>query len=91
MCCVLSALLFLGPRAAILVWWLMNPARFTETFPNTLILIFGTLFLPATTLIYTVVFPGGIFGLDWFWLGLGLLIDLSLYGGGAYSRRRRFK
>lgn len=90
MCCVLSALLFVGPRAAILVWWLLNPARFTETFPNTLILIAGTLFLPSTTLIYTLVFPGGIFGLDWLWLGIGVLIDLSLYGGGAYSRRRRY-
>jgi len=54
-----------------------------------LTLIAGTLFLLATTPIYTLVFPGGIFGLDWLWLGLGLLIDLGLYGGGAYSRRRR--
>ena len=27
MCCVVAALFALGPRAAILIWWLVEPLR----------------------------------------------------------------
>jgi hypothetical protein len=45
------------------------------------------LFLPWATLMYVIVFPGGIDGFDWVWLGL--LADLLSYGGGAFSNRDR--
>ena len=88
---VISAFLFLGPHAAILVWQLLNSALFTEGFLNTFILTAGKLFLPAISLIYALVFPNGIFRLGWLWIGISVLVDLSLYGVNAYSWRWRIK
>lgn len=91
MCCVISTLIFLGPRAGLLIWWLINPSRFSLVYTNLILPILGTIFLPVTTLTYTFIFKpdfGGLAGLDWIWIGIALLVDFSLYGGGAYSRRR---
>ena len=33
--------------------------------------------------------PGGISGLEWAVVGMGLLVDLGAFGGGGYSRRHR--
>lgn len=90
MCCVISSILFIGPRTGLLMWWLFNPGRFSLVYNSLLLPIMGTIFLPVTTLIYTFIYKpafGGPAGLDWIWLALGLMMDLSLYGGGAYSRR----
>ncbi len=54
-----------------------------------LALLLGFLFAPWTTLMYVVVFPGGIDGFDWIWLGFGVAFDLFSYSGGAYSNRAR--
>lgn len=99
MCCVITTLLMLGPRLAILVWWLMNPLRFNLAFgkwTHPLDLAFplwvwplvGAVILPWTTLAYLLVFPGGVVGLDWAWLALGLLLDLGAHGGGYRHRDR---
>ena len=103
MCCLVTTLLLLGPRLAILVWWFMDSARFNlafQTWPSPFHLAFppggfwpllGTIFVPWTTLAYLVVFPGGVAGLDWVWLGLGLLIDLGSHFGGGYRHRDRIR
>lgn len=90
MCCFFTALLFLGPRAAILIWWLINPVRFANVFNSNWIWpILGTIFLPWTTLMFVIVGLGGIVGLDWLWLGLGILFDVMNYAGGGYGNRDR--
>ena len=38
---------------------------------------------------YLIVFPNGIVGFDWIWLGLGLLFDVMSYAGGGYGNRDR--
>ncbi len=93
MCCLLTTLVLVGPRAAILVWWLLDAVRFRTTFDSIMWPILGFLFLPWTTLAYLATWlPGmGIEGLDWVWLVLGLLIDLGSHGGGAYSNRDRLR
>jgi hypothetical protein len=103
MCCLVTTLLLLGPRLAILVWWFMDSARFTlafQTWPSPFHLTFppggfwpllGTIFVPWTTLAYLIVFPGGVVGLDWVWLGLGLLVDLGSHFGGGYRNRDRIR
>jgi len=91
MCCIISSILFLGPRAGLFMWWFFNPGRFSLVYNNLMLPILGTIFLPVTTLTYTLIYKpvyGGPAGMDWLWLGLGFVIDLSLYGGGAYSRRK---
>jgi hypothetical protein len=90
MCCFFTVLLFLGPRAAILIWYLVQPARWAMTFPQTWVWpLLGSLFLPWLTLMYVIVAPGGIVGLDWLWLGLALAADILSYSGGGYGNRRR--
>jgi hypothetical protein len=89
MCCIFTILVFLGARAAILVWWLFDPTRWNLTFDNFWLPFLGFLFLPWTLLMYVLVFPGGIDGFDWLWLGLAVVVDIASYGGGAYGNRNR--
>ncbi|MEJ2560436.1 MAG: hypothetical protein P8186_30290 [Anaerolineae bacterium] len=89
MCCFWTTLVLLGPRAGILIWWLINPLRWQLTFPSFIWPLLGFLFLPWTTLMYVLVAPAGIFGLDWLWLGLAVIADISMHAGGAYGNRDR--
>jgi len=91
MCCLISALFMLGPRAAILVWWLIQPLRISETFDTILWPIAGFLVAPWTTLMYIAVAPGGIETLDFLWLGFGVAFDLFTWFGGGYTNRNRFQ
>jgi hypothetical protein len=88
--CLLFTLLFLGPRAGIIVYWLAWPARWEVAFSTFIVPFAGFLILPWTTLMYLLVAPNGIDGLDYLFLGLAVLLDLtSLTSGGAYGRSRR--
>jgi hypothetical protein len=89
MCCFFTTLVFLGPRAAILIWWLVNPVRWQATFSSFIWPLLGFLFVPWTTLMYVLVAPGGVVGFDWLWLGLAVLADIGMYAGGGYGNRDR--
>lgn len=91
MCCVITALLFIGPRAALLLWWLLSPGRFAGIFDGLLVPLPGFLLLPWTTLMYVVAAPGGVAGLEWALLIVAFLVDLGAYGGGAYGNRERWR
>jgi len=93
MCCVITSLFLFGPRLAILIWWLVNPLRFTVAFSSVIWPILGILFLPWTTLAFLIVWSPvtGIFGLDWVWLAFGFLADIATYGGGGYGNRDRIR
>ena len=82
-------LVLLGPRFGNAIWWLINPVRYNLAFNSTLIGILGIIFLPWTTLMYVVVFPGGINGFDWLWLALALFSDIASYGGSAYKATKQ--
>ena len=90
MCCLFTTLMFLGPRAGILVWWLISPARWNLAFDSFIWPLLGFLFLPWTTLMYVIIFPSGITGFDWIWLGLGVLADIGMYAGGGYGNKSKF-
>jgi hypothetical protein len=68
---------------------LINPARWQLAFDSFLWPLLGFLFLPWTTLMYVIVFVGGVTGFDWVWLGLALLADIGSYAGGGYGNRDR--
>ena len=89
MCCFFTTLMLLGPRFAILVWWLFRPVYFNAVFNTWIWPLLGLIFLPWTLLMYLIVGSGGIVGFDWVWLGLALVADLASYGGGAYGNRDR--
>ena len=91
MCCLITSLFLLGPRFATLIWWLINPVRFTAAFSSFIWPALGILFLPWTTLMYLIVWSPvtGVYGLDWLWLVLAVLADLGTYAGGGYGNRER--
>jgi apolipoprotein N-acyltransferase len=91
MCCLITSLFLFGPRFAALIWWLINPLRFTAAFSSFVWPILGILFMPWTTLMYLIVWSPltGVYGLDWLWLALAVLADLGTYAGGGYGNRDR--
>jgi hypothetical protein len=90
MCCFFTALVFFGPRLAILVWWLMNPVYINAAFSTWIWPLLGFIFLPWTLLMFYIIYPGGITGFDWVWLAIGLFADIASYSGGAWGQRGRF-
>jgi hypothetical protein len=89
MCCFLTVFLFLGPRFANVIWWIANPARWDLAFSSVVWPILGIIFAPWTTLMYMIVFVGGVNGLEWLWIGLGIVADVGMYVGGAAGNRDR--
>ena len=87
MCCMLTALLFIGPRFAILVWWLISPAYVGAAFDSILLTALAWAFIPWTVLMYLIVYPGGVIGFDWVILILGILADIASYAGGFWGNR----
>lgn len=90
MCCLFASLVMLGPRAAILIWWLIDQPRWEAAFNNFLWAFVGFIFAPWTTLMWVSVARGGVTGFDWFWLGLGVVADISSWTSGAWSGRNRY-
>ena len=89
MCCFFTALVFLGPRAGILIWWLINPIRWQATFTNFIWPLLGFIFVPWTTLMYVLVAPGGVIGFDWVWIALAVFADVAMWAGGGIGNRDR--
>jgi hypothetical protein len=95
MCCVLTIFIFLGPRFAAVVWWLVSPVRWVgetnaSAFGSFIWPLLGIIFLPWTTIFYVMVAPGGIEGFwEWLILILSFILDLGAYSGGAIGNRKR--
>lgn len=87
-CCLFASVLGGLPRLALFIWWLMNPARFSNVFDTILLPLIGLLFLPWTTLAYVFVAPAGISTFEWILLAFAVLADLGAWGGGSQARRR---
>ena len=88
--CLFVILLFFGPRTVDRALVDLEPLRWDVTFASFWLPFLGFLLAPWTTLMYVLVAPGGVIGLDWLWLGLAIAADLLSYSsGGVYGRRRR--
>lgn len=88
MCCMLTTLVFFGPRMAILIWWLIAPVYVGAAFERWLLALLSWLFIPWTVLMYLIIYPGGIVGFDWVILILGILADVASWGGGVWGNRK---
>jgi hypothetical protein len=88
MCCVVTILLLIGPRAAALLWSLIDPGRWL-VFDNLVVPCLGILFLPWTLLAYVLLAPGGVGGIEWVVVIIAFLVDIGSLGGGAYGNRKR--
>jgi hypothetical protein len=88
MCCFFLTLLFLGPRFAFLIYWLLRPAYVQSVFNTWIWPLLGLIFLPWTTLMWVIVYGvNGIVGFDWVWVGLALAADIFTYTSGGYKRK----
>ena len=89
MCCFFTVLVFLGPRFAGIIWWIIQPARWVGTaFDSALWPILGLIFLPWATLMYVAVSPGGVNGFfEWAFLILAIIIDIGAYAGGGFGNK----
>jgi hypothetical protein len=93
MCCFFTVLVFLGPRFAGIIWWIISPVRWVgetsaSAFSSALWPILGLIFLPWSTLMYVAVAPGGINGIfEWGFLILAIIIDIGAYAGGGFGNR----
>ena len=86
MCCIVAIGALIGPRVAIIAWWLLDPARWALVFSSVLLPVLGFLLLPWTTLVYVLLAPGGIDTLGLIFLIVAVIVDLGAYGGGYRSR-----
>lgn len=89
MCCLFTILLLLGARAVDIVWWILQPTRWDLAFSSWLWPVLGIIFVPWTTMLYVIVAPGGVNGIDWLWIALGVVIDVMFWSGGAWKNRDR--
>jgi len=85
-CCIVAIAALIGPRVAIVVWWLLDPARWALAFGSVLWPILGFLLLPCTTLVYVWLAPSGIDTLGLIFLVIAVIADVGSYGGGYRSR-----
>lgn len=92
MCCFFATLMFFGPRVGFLIFWLfpygqlkVNAAFRDFNFPW-LVGILGLVFIPWTTLMYTLIFP--LNGWDWLWIGLAAAADIFAWVGGDRNRHK---
>jgi hypothetical protein len=82
--------MFLGPRVGFVIWWLvpLGRAQVNLAFNTWLWPLLGVIFVPWTTLMYSVVYgANGIVGWDWLWIGLAVAADIATYSGSAYKRK----
>lgn len=90
MCCLFASLSLIGPRFAIIVWWLFDQTRWEAAFDNFALAFVGLFLAPYTTLTYVIIFPGGVTGFDWIILGFGLLADIMTWTGGGVSSNQKY-
>lgn len=91
MCCLVTFLFLGGPRVAMLLWWLFDHTYVRDAFPKIFWLIVAILFAPWTGLFFLIAFStgGDIAGWDWLLIGIGVVLDVGSYTGGAWGNRKR--
>ena len=89
-CCLVLLASGLGPRIALLVWWLFGdkPDAAIDSWVWGLL---GFLLLPWTTLMYIIAWSP-VVGIDGFWdvalIALGVVLDIASYAAKPAQRMR---
>jgi len=89
MCCLALLTLGLGPRIALLAWWIFGD-KVDLAFDTWVWPFLGLLLLPWTTLFYVIAWsaPGGVNGAEWLIVALGVALDVMTYS--ARSAKSRY-
>jgi hypothetical protein len=90
-CCAIAVLGLLGPRALIIFWWLVDPARWSLVFGGGLLVpALGFVFVPWATITYVLFWSvGGLGVVGWLFVAAAFVLDIGTYGGGAFGNRDR--
>ncbi len=89
--CLFALAAATAPRLVLLFVWLFTPLV-TRAFQSMFVIpLLGIIFLPFTTLMYVLVWSPvvGVTGWGWFFVIVGVLLDIGSYSGSAYSNRGR--
>lgn len=91
MCCAITILMLFGPRLAILIWWIINPALFSSAFNTWIWPLVFAIFAPFTMIFFLISWRlhPGISGFDWVLIAIGIILDISSYTGTGAGRHRR--
>ena len=88
MCCLALTAGLIGPRIALLAWWIFGD-RVELAFDSWIWPLLGLLLLPWTTLAYLLVWSPiiGVDGAEWIVVAIGFALDVATYSGRAASAR----
>ena len=88
MCCLALTAGFLGPRIALVAWWIFGD-KIDAAFDSWVWPLLGLIFLPWTTLAYVLVWSPivGVDGGEWIVVALGFLADVLTYSSRAAQSR----
>ena len=88
MCCLVLTAGLIGPRIALLVWWIFGDTV-ELAFDSWIWPLLGLIFLPWTILAYLIVWSPivGVDGGEWIIVALGFLADVLTYSGRAARSR----
>jgi hypothetical protein len=86
--CLFAVLAGFFPRIGLVCLWLFTN-EVDQAYDTFIVPLLGLIFLPLTTLVYALAWSpvGGVEGIEWLFVALALVLDLSAYGGGARARR----
>jgi hypothetical protein len=93
MCCATTIFILFGPRLAILVWWIINPALFGSAFNTWIWPLLFAIFAPFTMIFFLISWHlrPGISGFDWVLIVIGIVLDISSHTGAGYRHRNRLR
>lgn len=86
--CLIALFALISPRLAIFLLWLFTD-RMTIAFQSGWLGFLGFLFLPWTTLAWTLCYVpfGGVQGFGWFIVFFGFFLDISSYASSRNLNR----
>src|SRR3954449_8057397 len=89
MCCLVLSAGFIGPRFALLLWWVFGD-KVDAAFSSWIWPLLGLLLLPWTTIAYVLAWGPlhGVSGAGWLLVALGLFADAATYS--ARSAKARY-
>jgi hypothetical protein len=89
-CCLALTAGVLGPRIALVLWWIAGD-KVDAAFDTWVWPLLGLAFLPWTTLFYVIMWSpvGGVEGEEWLFVALGVVFDVLTYSSRAAANRYR--
>ena len=89
--CLVALLAIISPRLALFVVWIVSDIL-SRAYDSWIIPLLGFFLLPWTTLAYAAFWDWGpgreVTGIEWFFVVLAFLAELSSHAGGNRARSR---